>query len=271
MKNIEEHAPVFIRLLQIMRKLRDKEHGCPWDCEQTLETLKPYLIEEAYEVLEAVDNRDPKHHAEELGDLLLQIVFQAQICEEKNEFHISDVINAICDKLERRHPHIFGSVEVKDSKEVKANWEKLKKKEKGEGSAISPLPKQMPALLKSQRIGEKAAAFGFDWPSIDGVFDKIHEEIDELKKAILEPNDDKKHAAVEHELGDILMALTNLARHLSIDSENALNTACERFLQRFHLMEKNMRKQEKTFESMSITEMEQWWQEAKAEINMLKS
>src|SRR5436309_11309436 len=201
------------RLLEIMDKLRDPG-GCPWDREQTLRTLTPYLLEEAHEVIEAIEAGDVTHHKEELGDLLFQVVFQARIAREEGKFDFAQVCDAISDKLARRHPHVFGDVAVSGSREVVKNWERIKadeRKQKGEAprSAIGGVPAALPALVRAERITEKAAAVGFDWPDVQGVLAKVREELSELDEA-MGGKPTARHEEVEHELGDLLFALANL-------------------------------------------------------------
>src|SRR5215510_5106184 len=230
--------PAFARLVEIMATLRGPT-GCPWDREQTPDTLKPYLIEETYEVLEALEAKDLHAFKEELGDLLLQIVFHSQLMAEAGAFTIDDVAQAIGDKLVRRHPHVFGDVKVSGADEVIQNWAKIKAQEKegkADRSVLAGVPYGAPALIQAQRLGEKAARVGFDWTSARDVFTKVEEETHELA-ATLPVQDIKRQ---EHELGDLLFALTNLARHLNLDAETALRKAGKRFGKRFRYIEKRL-------------------------------
>ena len=247
------------KLVEIMNTLRGKD-GCPWDKEQTLESLKQYMLEETYEVFEALDKNDIEEHKEELGDVLLQIVFQARLRDEKNEFDIEDVISTICEKLVRRHPHIFGDVKVKDSKEVMSNWMKIKKTEKKEyKSALDGVPKALPGLIKSYRLQEKASRVGFDWPDVSGVKQKIKEELSELEEAVKS----NKTEDIEHELGDVLFAIVNYARFLNIQPESALQKCNNRFVNRFSFIESKMDEENRKFEETDIDYLEKLWQMAK--------
>src|SRR5512141_1456360 len=227
------------RLLSIMERLRGPG-GCPWDREQTLKTLRPYVLEETYEVLEAIDAGDPREHCEELGDLLLQIVFQAQLTQEAGQFSFADVAQAISDKLVSRHPHVFGDSDVKDAEGVLKQWAALKREEKkakgGGKSVLEGVPREMPALARADRLTEKASRIGFDWPDPAGARAKIDEELRELDEALASGD----RAAMEHELGDALFALANLARKLSIAPEEALRGTIRRFIERFQHVERRL-------------------------------
>ena len=253
--------PTFARLVEIMATLRSST-GCPWDREQTPDTLKPYLIEETYEVLEALEARDLHAFKEELGDLLLQIVFHSQLMAEAGVFTIDDVAQAIADKLVRRHPHVFGDVKVKNADEVVQNWAKLKAKEKAEKadrSVLAGVPHGAPALIQAQRLGEKAARVGFDWTSAVEVFKKVEEEMHELAATLPTQN----VAQQEHELGDLLFALTSLARHLGLDTETALRKAGKRFSDRFRYIETQLAQNGEDIHATSPARLEELWQEAK--------
>ena len=238
-------------------------NGCPWDREQTLTSLLPYLVEETYEVVDAVNNNHADDHREELGDLLLQIVFQSELRQAEGKFGIDDVAEGIVEKLVRRHPHVFGDIEAKDSQAVLANWAQLKaeeKAEKGKHGALDGVPRSAPSLLRASRLGEKAAAVGFDWPSAQGPRDKINEELAELDEAIAKGN----ASAIEHELGDVLFSVVNLARKLGVDPENALRGTAERFAARFAHMESALTSDGQTIRSTSAEELDQRWEAAKA-------
>ncbi|MCS6925935.1 MAG: nucleoside triphosphate pyrophosphohydrolase [Candidatus Binatia bacterium] len=257
----ETSHPAFARLVEIMATLRGPQ-GCPWDRAQTPDTLKPYLIEETYEVLEALEARDWHAFKEELGDLLLQIVFHAQLMTEAGAFTIDDVAQAIVDKLIRRHPHVFGKTQVKDAEEVVRNWARLKAEEKqarADRSVLAGVPQGAPALIRAQRLGEKAARVGFDWPAAEAVLAKVHEEVQELA-ATLATQDTERH---EHELGDLLLTLTSLARHLNIDAETALRKATKRFSARFRYIETRLAQQGEDIYATSPARLEELWQEAK--------
>ncbi len=247
----------FDELLKIMRILRDPEKGCPWDRLQTPESLRPHMIEEVYELSEAIDHKDDELMKEELGDLLLHIVFQAKIAEEENRFSIRDIIERINAKMEHRHPHIFGDVEVKDHEDVEHNWEKIKIKEKkSRKSILEGLPKSLPALIKAKRIQSKAANVGFDWDNVEEIFDKIKEEIKEFEEEYRHKDRDK----MKDEIGDIFFALVNLARKLDIDPEFALDRTIKKFIKRFNFIENELK--EKLF-TADLDEMEFYWQKAK--------
>lgn len=238
-----------------MARLRAPD-GCAWDREQTLQTLKAYLIEETYEVLEAID-LDAAAHREELGDLLLQVVFQAQIRAEQGTFTIADVAQAIANKLVRRHPHVFGDTQADSAKEALASWERIKASEKPNGGGrLASIPKAMPALLRAYRSGEKAASVGFDWPDHVGPLAKVEEELAEVKTAI-----GGAPSAVREELGDLLFAITNLARHLQVDPEAALQAATTKFHRRFAHVETRLA--ESGAKHATLSELDRYWDEAK--------
>jgi tetrapyrrole methylase family protein/MazG family protein len=236
--------------------------GCPWDREQTLATLVPYLVEETYEVVDAIASGSVDDHREELGDLLLQIVFQSELRHAEGAFGIDDVAKEIVTKLVRRHPHVFGEAEAKDAEQVLANWAKLKateKAEKGKHGALDGIPASAPALLRATRSGEKASAVGFDWPDAAGPRAKINEELDELDQAWKSGD----RAAMEHELGDTLLAVANLARKLNIDAESALRAATDRFARRFGHIEAALAAQGRAVADASAEEQDRLWDAAK--------
>jgi MazG family protein len=251
------------RLLSIMERLRGPG-GCPWDREQTLRTLRPYVLEETYEVLEAIDAGDPAEHREELGDLLLQIVFQAQLAKEEGTFDFADVANAISDKLVSRHPHVFGDATATDSEAVLRQWAALKreeKKAKGKGaSVLEGVPREMPALARADRLTEKASRVGFDWPDHAGAREKLAEELGELDRAI-EAGD---AAEIEHELGDVLFAAANLSRKLGVPPEEALRGTVARFVARFGHVERELARRGVPHGEATLAEMDALWDEAKA-------
>ena len=251
------------RLLGIIKKLRGPD-GCPWDREQTLESMKSGLIEEAYEVIDAIESGDCSNLEEELGDLLLQIVFQSQICEEDGRFEFSDVATAIADKLERRHPHVFGEVEVSGTGEVLKNWDAIKKAEKQDGdqsaSIVAGIPKHLPALQKAHQVQKRAARAGFDWDHIDDVLDKLHEELDEVKEAI-----SRNHEAdIREELGDLLFSVVNVSRFLGHNPEELLNHNIKKFVRRFQFVEEKVHASGKDFKVFTLDELDGFWNEAKA-------
>jgi MazG family protein len=224
------------RLVAVMRRLLAPD-GCPWDREQTFETLRKYVLEEACEVIDAIDAGDRGGLREELGDLLLQVVFQAELARREGSFAIDDVVAGIVEKLVHRHPHVFGDMSARDADEVLRNWEKLKAKEKGERGLLGGVPRSMPALTRSQRIGEKVARVGFDWEDAKGSRAKVAEELGELDRAIASGD----AGAVEEEMGDVLFALVNLSRHVKVDAEGALRRTIDKFTTRFAHVEKRVR------------------------------
>ena len=249
----------FSTLVEIIARLRGPD-GCPWDRRQTHASLRECLLEECYEVLEALDEADAERLSVELGDLLMQVVLHAQIASEAGEFELGDVIRSINNKLIHRHPHVFGSVEVKDADEVLVNWEALKKKERQkDASMLDSVPKNMPALSYSQEIQERVARVGFDWKDDDGVIDKLAEEVREFRQA--ESKEQK-----EKEFGDLLFTLANIARRQKIDLEAALRQANRRFYKRFAFMEELCRKRGLNFAELSFEEQNKLWEEAKKEI-----
>lgn len=247
------------RLIEIMEALRG-DPGCPWDKKQTRESLKPYIVEEAYEIIEAIEENDPEKIKEELGDLLFQIIFQCQIGKERNEFTLSDVIGKISDKMTARHPHVFGEAEYKTTDEVIAHWEVQKKREgKQRDSILEGVPKTLPSLLRAHRLQNRAARIGFDWQKTDDVLAKLEEEILEFKKALAEKNPSR----IEDELGDIFFMLVNISRFIDINPEDALQKTISKFIRRFRYIEMKASEQEKTLSAMTIEEMDTLWDEAK--------
>lgn len=249
------------RLVGLMQRLLAPD-GCPWDREQTLTTLLPYLVEETYEVVDALHAGSVPDHREELGDLLLQIVFQAELRHTEGAFGIDDVIDGIVRKLVRRHPHVFGEVQAKNAGEALASWAKLKAEEKakqGKKGALDGIPRSAPALVRATRAGEKASAVGFDWPEVAGVRDKVAEEMREFDDACRAGD----RAAMYHELGDLLFSIVNLARKLDLDAENALREATDRFGRRFRYMEEQLEAQGRAVKDASLDEQNALWDEAK--------
>jgi tetrapyrrole methylase family protein / MazG family protein len=245
------------KLVDIMDKLRTKDTGCPWDLEQTHESLKRFLIEEAYEVIDSIDSFNPENLKEELGDLLLQVIFHARLAKENKLFTIQDVIDTISNKLIVRHPHVFKEKNKLLPKQVEEQWEKIKANKKED--VLSGIPRHMPSNLKALRVTEKASRFNFDWEKVSDVIKKIKEELKELEEAI--KLEDKKE--IFHEFGDLLFAVNNLARHLDINPEDAQNKAIDRFYNRFKLMNELSKKRGLDFKSLKLEEMEILWQEAK--------
>jgi MazG family protein len=250
------------KLVGLMQRLLAPD-GCPWDREQTLETLVPYLVEETYEVVDALADGNPDEHCEELGDLLLQIAFQSELRFAEGKFGIDDVARGIVTKLVRRHPHVFGEAVAKDAEAVLSNWAKLKaaeKAEKGKHGALDGIPKSAPALLRATRAGEKAGAVGFDWPDAKGPREKVNEELREFDEAWA--RGDK--AEMQRELGDCLQAMVNLARKLGLDAEQALRDSTDRFAKRFRYIEVALEKQGRAVSDADAAEQDRLWNEAKA-------
>jgi len=256
----EKNSP-FNRLIDIMDRLRGNE-GCPWDLEQTRESLKPFLVEETYEVLEALDEDNPEKIKEELGDLLYQIIFHARIASEKGEFNIYDVITKIHDKMIRRHPHVFKEEKAENSEKVLKRWEEIKRNEEGNIGRMSVLdgvPKELPSLLRAHRLQEKASRVGFDWEHIDQVFEKVEEEMEEFKNAFSQKNTTE----MENELGDLLFALVNIARFIEVNPEDALRKTLRRFIKRFRYIEEEIAKKGRDIKDVSFEEMDSIWEKAK--------
>ena len=252
-----------MRLYEVMKRLR-APGGCPWDREQTLKTLKPCLLEETYELLEAMDGQDLALHVEELGDVLLQVVFQCSIREEEGLFTLDDVAEALTEKLIRRHPHVFGDVAVDSSGQVLRNWEAIKQTEKGKAenrSAIDGVPAALPALLKAQRIQSKAARVGFDWEDATGATEKIEEELVELKEAVASGDKQK----MTDEMGDLLFSAVNYCRFIDVDAENALEGTSKKFARRFREVERRIRAQGRLLKDCTLAEMDAVWDMVKAE------
>jgi MazG family protein len=276
----------FQDLVALMARLRSPE-GCPWDREQSYATLAPMLLEEAYEAFEAVEDARsgrPENLREELGDLLFQIVFYAQVARERGEFTIDDVTDAIHTKMVRRHPHVFGDVTVRDNEELLRNWEAMKAEEKrakngekhaegkveeaSDSSLLDGVSSKAPALMEAHQLGTKAARVGFDWRNVEEIFDKLHEEIDELRAAIREHSEaghdsEAEQQHVREELGDLLFAVTNIARHLQIEPEAALKLTNRKFRRRFRHIERGLKARGRELGEATIEEMEELWQEAK--------
>lgn len=263
----EDIADPFRRLVRIMERLQEPD-GCPWDIEQTHQSLKPYMIEEAYEALDAIDSGDDAALAEELGDVLLQVVFHSVLAKRTGRFNMDDVAQTAADKMVRRHPHVFGEAEAHTAADVLKNWEKVKsaeRQEKAEGQTadlpgiLDGVPGHLPALLRAQRMQEKAARVGFDWHDINPVLDKVAEETGELKAAIA--TGDKSR--VEDEMGDLLFTLVNVSRFLKINAEEALRGTCSKFQRRFSEIEKFARAEGKMVQDLSLEEMDDLWNQIK--------
>ena len=254
---------LFTDLMEIMARLRGK-NGCPWDRDQTHESIKPYLVEEAYEVLEAIDEQDLAKLKEELGDLMLQIVFHARMAEDAGAFSMQDVLTAINEKLIRRHPHVFGELKVETAQEVLFNWEQIKQTERRKlndrASVLDGVPRELPALLRAHRLQEKASRVGFDWTEAQEVFRKVEEELAELRAAM----DGREADRVEAELGDLLFALVNLSRFLAVNPEEALRKTIARFIARFRYIEEELSRRGRSLRQATLEEMDVLWAEAKA-------
>lgn len=253
------------KLLEVMRDLRNPETGCPWDVEQDFSTIAPYTIEEAYEVADAIEREDFDELRSELGDLLFQVVFYAQMASEKGYFDFEDVVGGISDKMIRRHPHVFGSSEERATGKVDGSWEQIKEQERAsheDESALAGVAKALPALIRAQKLGKRAGRVGFDWPDTQGVKLKIQEELGELEEAV----GSRDSANIEEELGDVLFAVVNLARHHDVDPEKALTAANHKFERRFRAMEADMEVEGRELQELSLESLEQHWRKAKGRV-----
>ena len=250
------------RLVNIMKKLRDKKEGCPWDLEQTHESLRKYILEEAYEVIEAIEDNEPSELKKELGDLLLQIVFQSQIADESGSFNIEDVAKSISDKLERSNPHIFGEKKTLTPDQVKNNWEIIKKEKEGKKRILDGVPRSFNALLRSLRLQQKAGAVGFEWQNEVDILEKVKEEITELEEGI------KKNdiANIEEEIGDILFVMVNLSKKLKVNPEDALQKANNKFIGRFNYIEEKVERSGGKVQDRSLEELDAIWNESKRHV-----
>jgi MazG family protein len=269
----------FERAVSIMARLRGPG-GCPWDREQTFDSIKPYTVEETYEVLEAIDNRDWNELPAELGDLLLQVLFYSQMANEQDKFSIDDVLDRLSDKLVSRHPHVFGEVKAETSSDVLRNWEAIKTKEKEQlrldkglanqqsKSVLAGVSPAMPALLEAHKLSSRASKVGFDWPNINGLFEKLDEEVQELQQELNHVPESKSKVVpgnIEEEVGDLFFVLVNLARHLAVDPESALKKTNRKFRRRFHWMENQLNLSGRIAKEASMEELESLWQQAKKE------
>ena len=263
----ERIAEQFVKLVEIMRRLLAPE-GCPWDKQQTHKSLKPYLIEEAYEVIESIDAENSEELKEELGDLLLQIVFHSELAHKEGKFDIGDVLESICQKMIHRHPHVFGKERWDTPEEVLRNWECLKQSEReqkqGEEhvSILEGIPRSLPSLIRAHRLQDRAARVGFDWNHIEEVYAKVTEELEELRRLMKQKNANPER--IEDEFGDLLFALVNLARFLKIHPEEALQHTNEKFIRRFSFIEEQARNRGKDLSSMTLEEMDALWEQAKS-------
>lgn len=249
-------------LITLMATLRS-ENGCPWDRKQTKDSIKPYIIEETYEVVEAIDERDPQKMREELGDLLFQIVFYAQLLTEEDGIDIYNIIETVYTKMIRRHPHVFGQIKVKNAEEVLVNWEKIKQEEKKveRSSILDGVPKELPSLLRAHRIQSRASNVGFEWENFHHVLKKLDEEFSELRQAYKHGNIEE----IEDEFGDILFVLVSISRFLNINPDDALRKAITKFTTRFNYMEQKMKEMNKDWKDMSVEEMDALWNKSKSE------
>lgn len=248
------------RLLGIMKQLRDPDGGCPWDLAQDFQSIAPYTLEEAYEVVDAIEREDHAELCKELGDLLLQVVFHSQMASEQGLFDFDDVVSAISAKMERRHPHVFADGTAATAAEVRHNWQAIKDTERNSDSVLADIPKALPALKKAQKIGSRASSIGFDWPDVSGALEKLQEEHDELLAAL--PTGERR--AIEHEAGDVLFSVVNICRHLEIDAEAALDKANRRFVRRFAPVEAAARAaQRETGQAAALDALEAIWQQSK--------
>lgn len=259
----EQKGETYVRLVEIMQRLLAPD-GCPWDREQDPKTLRRYVLEEACEVIDAIDSGDRASLCDELGDLLLQVVFLGELMRKEGAFGPDDVVRAIADKLVRRHPHVFADVEVSGSDEVLQNWERIKAAEKKDRPLLGSVPRSLPALTRAQRVGEKVERVGFDWPDARGSRAKVAEELGELDRAVAEGDKSK----VEDELGDVLFALVNLARHVDVDAEGALRGTIEKFQRRFAHVEERVKERHGGWpagssEKLPLDELDRYWEEAK--------
>ncbi|HEY6641181.1 nucleoside triphosphate pyrophosphohydrolase [Povalibacter sp.] len=250
------------RLLSIMARLRDPQRGCPWDLQQDFGTIAPYTIEEAYEVADAISRNDLPDLRDELGDLLFQVVFHSQLASEQGAFAFDDVVNAICDKMERRHPHVFGDVRIADAEQQTIAWEELKRRERAatSDSVLDDVPIALPALTRASKLGKRAAQVGFEWADIGGAVDKVQEEVEELRQEVTAGADPQRMA---QEIGDLLFSLVNVCRYLKIDPENALRLTNAKFERRFRHVEQRLKTQGRTTEAATLEEMDVLWDEAK--------
>ncbi len=259
---MDNRLVAFKRLLDIMDDLREK---CPWDQKQTLESLRNLTIEETYELADAISSNDLNELKNEIGDLFLHMVFYCKIAEEKKAFNVADSLNAVCDKLVHRHPHIYADVEVKDEEEVKKNWEKLKLKE-GKRSVLEGVPNALPALVKATRIQEKAKGIGFEWENADDVWKKVKEEMEELEAEL-----SKESGNLEEEFGDLLFSLVNYARFIELSPESALAKTNQKFIYRFQLMEELIEQESLSIQDLSLNEMDVYWEKAKKQVKDSKT
>jgi MazG family protein len=251
------------RLLHIMARLRDPQRGCPWDLQQSFTTIAPYTIEEAYEVADAIERNDLGALRDELGDLLFQVVFHSQMASEQGAFDFDSVAAAISDKMERRHPHVFGDASIETAEAQTVAWEELKRRERAlkHSSILADVPLGLPALTRANKLGKRAAQVGFEWPDVQGALDKVEEEIRELKHEI---RPDMNREAIADELGDVLFCIVNVCRYLNVDPEVALRATNSKFARRFGYVEQRLKDEGRTPEQATLEEMDRFWDEGKA-------
>ena len=250
------------RLLQIMARLRDPQRGCPWDLEQTFDTIAPYTIEESYEVADAIERKDYPALRDELGDLLFQVVFHAQMASEQGSFQFDDVVDSICDKMERRHPHVFGDARIDSAEAQTVAWEEQKRQERelSGASVLADVPLTLPALTRANKLGKRAAQVGFEWADVTGALDKLDEELGELRAGLSEQ---AAQSRIVDELGDVLFCVVNVCRYLQVDPETALRGANTKFERRFGYVERRLREQGRTAGEATLEEMDRLWDEGK--------
>ncbi len=250
------------RLLQIMARLRDPQRGCPWDLEQTFGTIAPYTIEEAYEVADAIEREDYPALRDELGDLLFQVVFHSQMAREQGSFAFDDVVAAICDKMERRHPHVFGDAQIGSAAAQTVAWEEQKRLERARSgkSILADVPLALPALTRANKLGKRAAQVGFEWPNVSGALDKLDEELGELRQGL---GEQASPAEITDELGDVLFCVVNVCRYLGVDPETALRGANTKFERRFGYVEQRLHEQGRSAREATLEEMDKLWDEGK--------
>ncbi|QDJ13852.1 nucleoside triphosphate pyrophosphohydrolase [Mergibacter septicus] len=254
------------KFIEIIARLRDPKNGCPWDLEQSFETMSPYVLEEAYEVVEALEQNDPINLKEELGDLLLQVVFLSQLASEANLFTFDEVVESVSEKIVRRHPHVFGKVKADTSEQVLQNWEQIKqqeRQEKAQYSVLDNIPLALPALVRAEKVQKRCAKVGFDWDSVSPVVEKVQEELDEVRQELI--REPKNQQAIAEEVGDLLFAMVNLSRHLDLQAEHLLRKATQKFERRFKKVEQEVKQQQKTFEMMNLVELDLIWDQVKRE------
>jgi MazG family protein len=252
------------RLIDLMARLRDPDKGCPWDKQQTFATIAPFTLEEAYEVTDAIERSDTPALKEELGDLLFQVVFHSRMAEEQGSFAFTDVVQGICDKMESRHPHVFGTATIDTAEQQNIAWEQHKKRERAAkpgstSSVLDNVPVSLPALTRAAKLGKRAATVGFEWPDVQGALDKTEEELLEVRAAIAAGNT----ADIEAELGDLMFCLVNICRHLQVDPETALRRTNQKFERRFNHVETRLQQQGREFTDATLVEMDRYWDEAK--------